>query len=153
MSSIRIAAAVAGMLALSTPMAFAAEPAATAPIGSTHGSITSNRIEPGQLRATDLKGSTVYGNDDQSIASVKDLVLDRSGRVAAVVLDVDGKYVAVAMKDLKITTNKDNKPRVAVAMTKAELKSAQAFDLGSGAAASGSSTPPATIPSGGGRNR
>lgn len=130
-------AALAAMLALSAPAAFAAT-----------ATTTQTAIQPGQMLATDMKGADIYGSDNKEIASVKDIILDQSGRVAAIAADVDGKVVALGMKDLNITTDKNNKPHIAVNMTKDQLKSAQAFDLGSKDQTnkSGSTTPPAQVP-------
>ena len=126
-------AALAAMLVLGAPAAFAATATATS-------------IQPGQMLATDVKGADIYGSDNKNIATVKDIILDQSGRVAAIAADVDGKVVALGMKDLDISTDKSNKPHIAVKMTKDQLKSAQAFDLDSKdqankAAGSGSTAP------------
>ena len=101
-----------------------------------------------------MDGSTVYDTQNQKVGDVKDIILDRDGKVAAVVLDVGaflgigGKNVAVSMNDLKITqdNNNSNKPRFTVDMTKDQLKAAQAYDLNGNArsTSSGSSTAPAS---------
>ena len=83
---------------------------------------------------------------------MKLIILDRDGKVAAVVLDVGaflgigGKYVAVSMNDLKITqdNNNSNKPRFTVDMTKDQLKAAQAYDLNEKTGPTGTSTAPST---------
>src|SRR5205085_9631348 len=125
--------------------------ASSASSSATHA--TATQLQPGQIRATQMDGSTVYDTQNQKVGDVKDIILDRDGKVAAVVLDVGaflgigGKYVAIGMNDLKITqdNNNSNKPRFTVDMTKDQLKSAQAYDLnGNGRnASSGSTTPPA----------
>jgi sporulation protein YlmC with PRC-barrel domain len=103
---------------------------------------------PGQIRLTQMNGATVYDPQNQKIGDVKDVILDRNGRVAEVVLDVGaflgmgGKLVAVSMNDIKTTFDDNNKPKFSVDMTKDQLKSAQAFDLNEKNAATGSSTPP-----------
>jgi len=100
-----------------------------------------------------MDGATVYDTQNQKVGDVKDIILDRDGKVAAVVLDVGaflgigGKYVAVSMNDLKITQdNNSNKPRFTVDMTKDQLKAAQAYDLNGNArsTSSGSTTAPAS---------
>jgi sporulation protein YlmC with PRC-barrel domain len=130
-----------------TPPASGTSVAASAHAGGTH-------IQPGQIRATEMNGATVYDMQNQKVGDVKDIILDRDGKVAAVVLDVGaflgigGKYVAIGMNDLKITqdNNNSNKPRFTVDMTKDQLKSAQAYDLnGNGRnASSGSTTAPSS---------
>jgi sporulation protein YlmC with PRC-barrel domain len=119
---------------------------------STPAKVTATQLQPGQIRATQMDGSTVYDSQNQKVGDIKDIILDKDGKVAAVVLDVGaflgigGKYVAVGMNDLKITQeNNSNKPRFTIDMTKDQLKSAQAYDLnGNGRnASSGTTTPPA----------
>src|SRR4051812_19765883 len=102
-------AAFAAMLMASVPMAYAqtttttTTPPATAT--TTHTS-TSNHIMPGQIRATQMDGARVYDRQNQNIGDVKDIILDRDGKVANVVLNVGaflgvgGKYVAVPMHDV-----------------------------------------------------
>jgi len=105
---------------------------------------------PEQIRMTQMNGATVYDSQNQNIGDVKDIILDRDGRVAAVVLNVGatlgvgGKYVAVTMKDIKVTKDANDKPRFAVGMTKEQLKSAQTYDLNE--TKSGTSEPPANRP-------
>ena len=143
MHRMTMTAALAAILAASMPMAFAAETGASAT--TTRSSVMATQLQPGQIRATDMRGSNVYDSQSNKIASVKDIVLDRDGRIAEVVLDVDGKYVAVGMQDLRITMA-NNKPHIAIGVTKDQLKSAQAFDLDIKPATTGSSAPPVGIP-------
>jgi len=112
--------------------------------------VVATQLQPGQIRATQMDGATVYDAQNQKVGDIKDVIIDRDGKVAAVVLDVGaflgvgGKYVAVSMNDLKITQDSSNKPRFAVDMTKDQLKAAQAFDLNARNTSTGTSTPPAT---------
>ena len=128
-----------------TPPASSTSTAAPDRAGASH-------IQPGQIRATEMNGATVYDTQNQKVGDVKDIILDKDGKVAAVVLDVGaflgmgGKYVAVGMNDIKTTEDKNNKPHFAVDMTKDQLKAAQAFDLNRNTTASGSSTVPANRP-------
>jgi sporulation protein YlmC with PRC-barrel domain len=115
--------------------------------------VVATQLQPGQIRATQMDGATVYDAQNQKVGDIKDVVIDRDGKVAAVVLDVGaflgvgGKYVAVSMNDLKITQdNNSNKPRFAVDMTKDQLKAAQAFDLNARNTSTGTTTPPANRP-------
>jgi sporulation protein YlmC with PRC-barrel domain len=135
-------AAFAAVLAAS-PMAFAAESASTATVPRPHAATSAERIQPGQIKATDLKGASVYDRQNEKVGSIKDIILDRGGKVAAVVLDVDDKNVAVGMNDLNIAMNSDNSApqKVTVDMSKDQLKSARAFELTT-TAASGNSSPP-----------
>jgi sporulation protein YlmC with PRC-barrel domain len=114
------------MMAIS-PLALAAESATTTTTDATS-SVTSTRIERGQIRATDMKGSDVYNSQDKKIASIKDMIVNPDGRIAAVVLDVDGKYVAVGMRALTLAIN-DKKLHISTEMSEQQLKSRGAFDL------------------------
>jgi sporulation protein YlmC with PRC-barrel domain len=140
-------AALAAMLAMAAPAAFAADSAtgAAAP-PAVHEGVTATQIQPGQILATAMQGADIYDSQNKSIATVADIILDRDGRVAAVVANVDGKKVGIAMKDLDITTNPSNQPHLSADISKDQLKSAQAFDLGDKTDVSGSSVPPATTP-------
>src|SRR2546421_12608691 len=114
-------AAFAVLLAASMPMAYAqttttpaSPPAATGTTATTHTSVGTNRIMPGQIRATQMDGATVHDAQGKNIGDVKDIILDKQGKVAAVVLDVGsflgmgGKYVAVSMNDIKVDFDNNN---------------------------------------------
>jgi sporulation protein YlmC with PRC-barrel domain len=137
-------AALAAMLAAS-PMALAA-PQTAASSDSTGanaaGAVTATHLDPGQIIATDLKGADIYDQQKQKVATVKDIVLDRIGRVAAVVLDVNGKNVAVAMQDLHFAMNDDGSvKRITIDQSKDQLGSAEAFRLKAAGEGSGGSAP------------
>ena len=127
-------AAFAAFMAIS-PLALAAESATTTTTDSTS-TVTATRIEPGQVRATDLKGSDVYNSQDKKVASIKDMIMNPDGRVAAVVLDVDGKYVAVGMRALTVAMN-DKKLHISTGMSEQQLKSREKFDLDTKPASNG----------------
>src|SRR5580704_11682411 len=83
---------------------------ATAPVAyaqnSAHATDVALTTQSGQLRASQIIGSTVYDVQNRNIGSVKDIVLDRDGRVSVVVdvgafLGLGGKYIAVGLNDLK----------------------------------------------------
>lgn len=139
-------AAFALMMAASLPVY--AQTTTSSGAGPAH--VTATTVQPGQIRATQMDGATVYDTQNQKVGDVKDIILDRDGKVAAVVLDVGaflgmgGKYVAVSMNDLKITNDTNsNRPRFTVDMTKDQLKAAQAYDLnGNKNARTGTSTVP-----------
>ena len=155
MSKTTMTAAFAVILAAAAPLAYGQT--TTTPVPPTLSTVrttgvTANHIMAGQIRATAMNGATVYDVQDKKIGDVKDVILDREGRVGAVVLDVGaflgmgGKFVAVGMNDIKVSFDTNNKPKFAVDMTKDQLKSAQAYDLDEKKARTGSSTPPASLP-------
>jgi sporulation protein YlmC with PRC-barrel domain len=136
----------------STPGSSSSTPSTSASTSSTSTPhVVATQLQPGQIRATQMDGATVYDAQNQKVGDIKDIILDRDGKVAAVVIDVGaflgigGKNVAVSMNDLKITQDDSNKPRFTVNMTKDQLKSAQAYDLNgpSRNSSSGSTTAPA----------
>lgn len=47
------------------------------------------RLEPGQMLASKIMDEDVVGADNKDIGDVEDLVLDRNGKVVAVVVEVD----------------------------------------------------------------
>jgi sporulation protein YlmC with PRC-barrel domain len=125
-----IAASVAVLMALTGPAALAQTHTTTSaarPMTATPAALT---VQPDQMRASKLIGSSVYDVQNQDIGSVKDIVLTKAGNVSSVVIDVGsflgmgGKYVAVSMNDLK--TNND---RLTLDRTKDQLKAAPAFQL------------------------
>jgi|HubBroStandDraft_6_1064221.scaffolds.fasta_scaffold114551_2 hypothetical protein len=93
MSKFAMTAALALITAAIAPVAYAQNSARPTNVALT--------TQAGQLRASQLIGSTVYDVQNRNIGSVNDVILDRDGRVAAVVLDVGaflglgGRYVAV----------------------------------------------------------
>src|ERR1700752_4523014 len=100
-------------------------------------------INPEQSRASKMIGSTTYDIKPRSIGHVRDLVLDRGGKVASVVVDVGaflgmgGKYVAVNLRDLKTDHN-----RLTLDLTKEQLQQAQNYRLETPNAGAGTSTSP-----------
>ena len=149
MNKTTMTAAFALLMAASLPV-YAQTSTTTMPTSAPR--VVATQLQPGQIRATQMDGATVYDAQNQKVGDIKDVIIDRDGKIAAVVLDVGaflgvgGKYVAVSMNDLKITQDSSNKPRFAVDMTKDQLKAAQAFDLNARVASTGTSTPPANRP-------
>ena len=139
--------AIALALALgAAPVAFAQTP--------PHG--TANRVEPygptnraeeviqsDQIRASKMIGSAVYDIQNRKMGKVRDLVLDRSGQIAAVVVDVGsflgmgGKNVAVKPSDIKTDHN-----RLTLDVTKEQLQSMANYQLEDRNTGAGSSASP-----------
>jgi sporulation protein YlmC with PRC-barrel domain len=109
-------------------------------------------IQTDEMRANKLIGSSVYDRENRDVASIKDLILDKSGKIESVVLSygttagVGGKYVAVSFANLKFDHN-----RLTLDQTKEQLASLPPFHLddkdtgaGEGAVppAGGHATPP-----------
>jgi sporulation protein YlmC with PRC-barrel domain len=132
---------------------------ATGALGTTTPGMTATATEmqPGQIRGSDLRGADVHNMQDKRIASVKDLVIDPDGRVARVVVEIEGKDVGLEMRELNIATNEQGKPHITINKTEEELRAAQEFDLdaptATGTTAPGSTMPGTTMPPAGNSNK
>ena len=90
-----------------------------------------------------MLGSTVYDLQNRDIGSVKDLIIDKDGRVAAAVIDVGtflgmgGKNVAVPLSDIKTDNN-----RLTLDRTKEQLQQMANYDLANRNTGAGTSTSP-----------
>jgi sporulation protein YlmC with PRC-barrel domain len=144
-SKLSTAAALAAIVAVATPAAFAQTRATPETRTEATASATQTGIQPDQIRASKMLGSTVYDVQNRSIGSVKDLVLDKDGKVDEVVIDVGsflgmgGKYVAVKISDLKADNN-----RLTLDRTKEQLQQMANFQLENRNTGAGSSTSPTT---------
>jgi sporulation protein YlmC with PRC-barrel domain len=82
----------------------------------------------------DLMDTTVYGANDENIGEISDVVLNKDGKVDAVVIDVGGflgmgeKKVAIAFDKLQFMADKDGKKYVYTPFTKEQLDKATAYD-------------------------
>jgi sporulation protein YlmC with PRC-barrel domain len=144
------AAVVALSLALS-PAAFAQSSMSNSPTGGSNmsssnaGASDSQSIRPDQMRASKIVGAKVYDRDNQSMGSVKDIVLDKDGKVANVVVGVGGflgvgdKDVAVPLSAIKFDNN-----RLTLDRTKAQLQQAANYRLENRDTGAGSSAVPVT---------
>jgi sporulation protein YlmC with PRC-barrel domain len=138
-------AALAAIALATAPIAYAQN--MTAPRNETAGSMatspTGDRIKSDEIRVSNMIGSSVYDRQNQDIGKVKDLILNKNGRIDAVVVDVGsflgmgGKYVGVEPSKIKTDNN-----RLTLDMTKAQLKQARAYQLTDRDTGAGSSTSP-----------
>ena len=139
MSAIALATLLGAM-----PLAYAQT---THPTTMNPPSTTANRAEQGiqndQIRASKMIGSSVYDLQNRNIGKVRDLVLDKDGKVAAVVVDVGtflgmgGKTVAVQLSDLKTDNN-----RLTLDRTKEQLQQMANYRLENRNTGAGSTTSP-----------
>jgi sporulation protein YlmC with PRC-barrel domain len=134
------AAALATLLVATAPVAYAETAPHSRTVAATGGE---TMIQPDQIRASKMIGSAVYDVQNRKIGHVKDLVLDREGQVASVIVDVGaflgmgGKYVAVNLRDLKTDHN-----RLTLDLTKEQLQQAQNYRLENPNTGAGTSTSP-----------
>ena len=140
-----LTAAVAAILLATSPLAFAQSATAPQENAATTANPIGTQIQSGQLRASKMIGSAVYDVNNQNIGSIKDLVINKDGQVAAAVVDVGtflgmgGKYVAVPLSNIKTDNN-----RLTLDMTKQQLQQAQAYNLENSETGAGSTTSPVT---------
>lgn len=102
-------------------------------------------IQADQVRANKMIGASVYDRQNQDIASVKDLILDKSGKIVDVVLSygstagIGGKYVAVSFGSLKMNNN-----RLTLDQTKDQIAALPQYQLEDKTTGSGQGAVPAT---------
>ena len=136
------AAALATLLVATAPVAYAETAPHSRTVAATGGE---TMIQPDQIRASQMIGSAVYDVHNRKIGSVKDLILDRDGKVAEVVVDVGsflgvgGKYVAIDMSDIKANNN-----RLTLDRTKEQLQQMAEYRLEDRNTGAGTSTSPVT---------
>jgi sporulation protein YlmC with PRC-barrel domain len=141
MSKATTAAALAAIIAAATTGAYAQ----THTTPETRVALTSQVIQPDEIRASKMIGSTVYDVQNRNIGSVKDLVLNKNGMVDAVVIDVGsflgmgGKYVAVPIGDIKTDNN-----RLTLDRSKEQLQQMAKYELENPTSGAGSTTSPPT---------
>jgi len=125
------------------PLAYA-ESATPAPNTTVAMASAGGIIQPSQIRASKMIGSTVYDVQNRDIGSVEDVILERDGRVAAVVVDVGvvlgmgGKDVAVRLSQIKTDNN-----RLTLDLTEDQLVRAQSYQLEDPDTGAGSTASPA----------
>lgn len=135
-------AAIAALLLATAPLAYAQAGTASQDTTAATSTLT-GIIQPDQIRASKMIGSSVYSVQNVDIGRVQDLILDRNGRVASVVVDVGaflgmgGKDVAVRLSDIKTDNN-----RLTLDLTKDQLQRAQSYQLENPNTGAGSSTSP-----------
>ena len=141
MSKLTKTAMFAAIIAAAAPGAYAQTSATPA----THPAVTSHMIQSDEVRASKMIGSAVYDLQNRDIGKVSDLVLNKSGAVDVVVLDVGsflgmgGKYVGIPINDIKTDHN-----RLTLDRTKEQLQQMAAYQLENPNTGAGSSTSPTT---------
>jgi sporulation protein YlmC with PRC-barrel domain len=141
----KVSTAVAFAAILSAAMPAAYAQTRTMPDAPATETQTALSIQPDQLRASKMIGSTVYDVQNRDIGSVKDLVLDRAGRIDEVVVDVGsflgigGKYIAVRLSDITSDNN-----RLTLDRSKEELRQMVEYHLQDSSTGAGTTTSPTT---------
>ena len=89
--------------------------------------------QDGQMLASNVMGQTVYDSSGNNLGSVNDIVLDKDGKMAAVVIGVGGflgigqKNVAVSIEAINRTTDENGNPKFVLNASKDEIDQAPAF--------------------------
>ena len=135
-----------------------------APAVTPSGRLSFYTSHPGQMRASKLIGFNVKNNANETIGEINELILDKDGKVVAVVVGVGGflgigqhevaidykslniKYDPNAMTDAGATT-------VVVDATKDSLKAAPAWTWNSDKNTGGTATPQRVPPAPGSTTR
>lgn len=102
-------------------------------------------IQPNQMRASKMIGSAVYDVQNRDIGKVRDLIVDKDGKIDLVVVDVGsflgmgGKNVAVKLSDIKTDHN-----RLTLDRTKEQLQQMANYSLEDRNTGAGTSPSPVT---------
>jgi sporulation protein YlmC with PRC-barrel domain len=134
-SKIHLTAAVALALAAAAPVTYAQT-------ATSHDTLP-HSIQTDEIRASKMIGSAVYDVQNRKIGSVDDVILNKTGKIDAVVIDVGsflgmgGKDVAVPPSDIKTDNN-----RLTLDRTKEQLQQMASYDLKNGNTGAGTSTSP-----------
>src|SRR6202162_5292879 len=100
-------------------------------------------IKPDQMLASKMIGSRVYDLQNRNIGKVRDLIVDRDGKIDEVIVDVGtflgigGKNVAVKPSDLKTDNN-----RLTLDVTKEQLQQMADYNLRDRETGAGTSASP-----------
>jgi len=97
---------------------------------------TLSDVDAGSLSADNIIGTTVYGQNDENVGEISDVVLSQDGKVEAVIVDVGGflgvgeKSVAVSMDNLAFMADGDGNHYLYTSMTQEQLEAQPAYDEG-----------------------
>lgn len=95
---------------------------------------TLTNVDMGAITTDELKGTHVYGVNDQEIGTIGDFVLSDDGKVEAVIVDVGGflgigkKPVAVDFSNLSISQDANNNRYLFLNTTKEQLEAQPEFN-------------------------
>lgn len=143
MPKFHLTAAVALALAAAAPIANAQTAATHDTRALAANEALPHSIQTDEIRASKMIGSAVYDVQNRKIGSVSDVVLNKDGKVDAVVLDVGsflgmgGKDVAVLPSDIKTDNN-----RLTLDRTKEQLQQMASYNLENRNTGAGTSTSP-----------
>ncbi len=87
-------------------------------------------IQPNEMRASKMIGSTVYDRQNRDIGKVSDVILGRDAKVDAVIVDV-GSFLGMGGKDVAVRPNdiKTDHNRLTLDVTKEQLQQMPKYSL------------------------
>jgi len=95
-----IAAGLAGTALLAT-VAFAQNPTATTDKAPAAATTTTTTTASGEWRASKMAGLKIYNDANESIGSINDLLMDKSGAIKIAVIGVGG-FLGMGQHDIKV---------------------------------------------------
>ncbi len=118
-----------------------AQSVSVAPSGSLANFLS--RQTSDQWLVTKFIDRTVFGTDGMPVGTIKDLVVDRDGTIAGVVVGITGgngagdKTIGVPFKSLQVTRASNNEERFVLQVTRSDLRNAPDFAAGESGATTG----------------
>jgi sporulation protein YlmC with PRC-barrel domain len=121
----KVSALAIALLMGSTPIALAAQ--------NTHPNrvaVQEQVIQPNEMRASKMIGSSVYDRQNRDIGKVSDVILGRDAKVDAVIVDV-GSFLGMGGKDVAVRPNeiKTDHNRLTLDVTKEQLQQMPKYSL------------------------
>ena len=143
MSKVHLTAAVALALAAAAPIAYAQTATTNETRVVAANDMLPHSIQTDEIRASKMIGSAVYDVQNRDIGKVADVILNKDGKVDAIIVDVGsflgmgGKDVAVLPSDIKTDNN-----RLTLDRTKEQLQQMATYNLENRNTGAGTSTSP-----------
>jgi len=154
----------ASALAQTTPSTTPPSATAPAPAASTPSGLTFYQHQPNEMRASKLIGASVRNDANERIGEINEIVLDKDGKIAAVVVGVGGflgigeREVALDFKSLRLERDTSAMTEsganvIKVNATKDQLKAAPAWNWNDRGDRGTTNPPTRTTPAPGGTTR
>jgi sporulation protein YlmC with PRC-barrel domain len=117
-----------------TPAPQTPPPSTTAPQRSANGQPSWYSHQANEVRASKLIGSRVLNTANETVGDINEIILDKDGKVAAVVVGVGGflglgeREVAVNFNSIRMSRDNNNNLTLTMNATKDSLKAAPAWN-------------------------
>src|ERR687893_492132 len=92
----------AGLAAAALMTSAAVAQTTPAPAGGGAAGQLMTQMQPNMMRGSKLTGVDVYGSDNQKIGDIDEVLVDRDGRIHAVVVGIGG-FLGIGQKDVAIS--------------------------------------------------